>query len=202
MTPFPETRESLIRRLPNLADAEAWDAFVEIYEPLLFRLARGRGMQQADAEDFVQEVLAAVARAVERWLAEKNRGPFRAWLFRIASNLAVNFLTRPKHQRLGTGDERTAQRLAEQPASAQDSSELFLAEYRRELFRWAAERIRGTVSERQWTAFWLSTIGGRPIASVARQLGVSVGSVYISRSRVAKRIRETIQNHEQSWRAT
>jgi RNA polymerase sigma-70 factor (ECF subfamily) len=55
----PETRETLIRRLPNTTDVEAWDAFVEIYEPLLFRLARGRGMQAADAEDFVQEVLAA-----------------------------------------------------------------------------------------------------------------------------------------------
>lgn len=198
MTPLPETRESLIRRLPNLADAEAWDAFVQIYEPLLFRLARGRGLQQADAEDFVQEVLSAVARAVERWLDEKERGPFRAWLFRIASNLAVNFLTRPKHQRLGTGDQRMAQWLEQQRAPAGDSSDLFRTEYRRELFRWAAEQIRGTVSKRQWTAFWLSTVGGRPIASVARELGVSVGSVYISRSRIAKRIREAIQNYDES----
>jgi hypothetical protein len=62
----PETRETLIRRLPDAADVEAWDEFVAIYEPLLFRLARGRGMQPADAEDFVQEVLTAVARNIGR----------------------------------------------------------------------------------------------------------------------------------------
>lgn len=36
----PETRETLIRRLPNAADVEAREMIVEIYEPMLFRLAR------------------------------------------------------------------------------------------------------------------------------------------------------------------
>jgi hypothetical protein len=36
----PSTRETLNQRLPNAADVEAWDQFVAIYEPLLFRLAR------------------------------------------------------------------------------------------------------------------------------------------------------------------
>src|SRR5262245_35438851 len=126
----PETRETLIRRLPNAADIEAWDAFVEIYEPLLFRLARGKGLQPADAEDLVQEVLAAVAQAVGRWVADDGRGSFRAWLFRIAQNRAINFLTRPGHQRLGSGDSGIARLLAEQPQSTDDSSELFLREYR------------------------------------------------------------------------
>jgi RNA polymerase sigma-70 factor (ECF subfamily) len=193
----PETRETLIRRLPNAADVEAWDVFVDIYEPLLFRLASGRGMQTADAEDFVQEVLAAVTRGIDRWVADKDRGSFRAWLFRIASNLAVNFLTRSKHQRLGSGDSQIARLLEEQPAKGSDSSELFLKEYRRELFRWAAERVRQKVSESQWMVFWLTSVEERPIADVAREYGMSVGSVYIARSRMTKRIREKIRAHEE-----
>jgi eukaryotic-like serine/threonine-protein kinase len=55
VAPLPETRETLIRRLPDAGDAEAWDVFVEIYEPLLFRLAAAKGLQPADAEDFVQD---------------------------------------------------------------------------------------------------------------------------------------------------
>jgi RNA polymerase sigma-70 factor (ECF subfamily) len=193
----PETRETLIRRLPNAADVEAWEVFMEIYEPLLFRLARGRGMQLADAQDFVQEVLAAVAGNIERWVARDQRGSFRAWLFRIAYNLGVNFLTRPKHQRWGTGDSQIAHLLAELPAVSEDSSELFLREYRRELFRWAAERVREQVSERQWEVFWLTSIEERPIAEVAEEFAMSVGSVYIARSRITKRIREMIRRHEE-----
>jgi RNA polymerase sigma-70 factor (ECF subfamily) len=192
VTQSPETRETLLRRLPDAADAEAWDVFVEIYEPLLFRLARSRGMQPADAEDFVQEVFTAVTRNIERWVADADRGPFRAWLFRIASNLAINFLTRHKHGRLGTGDSQVARLLAEQPAASADSS-LFLNEYRRELFRWAAERVREQVSQRQWLAFWRTSVEDRPIDDVARELGVSVGSVYIARCRITKRIRELIR---------
>jgi RNA polymerase sigma-70 factor (ECF subfamily) len=187
----------LIQRLPNTADVEAWEVFVEIYEPLLFRLARGRGMQPADAEDYVQEVLAAVLRNIERWLASENRGSFRAWLFRIASNLCVNFLTRPRHQRWGTGDSQIARMLQEAPASAADSSELFLKEYRRELFRWAAERVREQVSQRQWMVFWLTSVEDRPIGEVAAEFQMSVGSVYIARSRITRRIRETIREHEE-----
>jgi RNA polymerase sigma-70 factor (ECF subfamily) len=193
----PETRETLIRRLPNAADVEAWDVFLEIYEPLLFRLARGRGMQAADAEDFVQEVLSAVANSIERWVAGEDRGPFRAWLFRIATNLSINFLTRPKHQRLGSGDAQTGRLLEELPARASDSAELFLREYRRELFRWAAEQVRAQVSERQWLAFWQTSVEDRPAAEVAEEFGMSVGSVYVARSRITKRIRNLIRAHEE-----
>lgn len=193
----PETRETLIQRLPNAADVEAWDVFLEIYEPLLFRLASGRGMQPADAEDFVQEVLAAVARNIDRWVASEDRGSFRAWLFRIAFNLGVNFLTRPKYQRLGSGDSRIARMLEEVPAASADSSEQFLKEYRRALFRWAADRVREQVSEQQWMVFWLTSVEDRSIAEAAAEYKMSVGSIYAARSRITKRIREMIREHEE-----
>ncbi len=195
-----ETCETLIRRLPNAADVEAWDVFVEIYEPLLFRIGRVRGLQQADCEDLVQEVLAAVAKAVGNWVADEKRGSFRVWLFRIASNLAVNFLARAKHRRLGSGDSQIARLLEELPANVGDSSELFLNEYRRELFRWAAERVHGQVSEQQWRAFWLTTVEGHAIAAVAQEHGMTVGSVYIARSRITERIRNMIRKHEEQTR--
>jgi RNA polymerase sigma-70 factor (ECF subfamily) len=130
-------------------------------------------------------------------VAGKDRGPFRAWLFRIASNLAVNFLTRPKHRRLGSGDREIEQLLNEQPAPGVDSTTLFIKEYRRELFRWAAERVREQVSERQWMAFWLTSIEDRPAADVAQEYRMSLGSIYVARSRITKRIRDLIREHEE-----
>ncbi len=192
----PETRESLIQRLPDAADIDAWNRFVEIYEPLLFRLARSKGFQTADAEDFVQEALTAISRAIGRWVIEENRGKFRVWLFRIAQNLAANFLTRPKHKRLGSGDSQVARLLNELPAN-QGSSSDFQREYQRELFRWAAENVREQVSEKQWKAFWLTSVENLEIGEVATELKMSVGSIYIARFRITARIRGFIQTHEE-----
>ena len=65
----PETRASLILRLQDANDIVAWDEFAEIYAPVVYRSARRIGLQSADADDVVQEVLAAVARSVKDWIA-------------------------------------------------------------------------------------------------------------------------------------
>jgi RNA polymerase sigma-70 factor (ECF subfamily) len=190
MPSLPETRASLILRLPDAADAAAWDEFVAVYAPLVYRLARRHGLQPADADDLVQEVLAAVARSVENWLANGERGPFRAWLFRIARNITVNHLTRPRGRPLGTGDSNMVHYLAQHADRHSDAANDFDLEYRREVFRWASDQARTAVTERTWQAFWLTSIEDRPIDDVARQLEMSVGSVYIARSRVMARLRE------------
>ena len=51
----PDTRASLILRLPDAADAAAWDELMAIYGPLVFRMAVRQGMQAADADDLVQK---------------------------------------------------------------------------------------------------------------------------------------------------
>lgn len=71
---MPDTRISLILRLPQSADAAAWREFVELYEPLVLRFARKRGLQEADAQDLVQRVFASVAGAVDRWQPDAARG--------------------------------------------------------------------------------------------------------------------------------
>ena len=190
-TPVPDTRQSLILRLPNQQDVEAWDEFTAIYQPLVYRLARVKGFQHADAQEVVQEVMVSVSRAVGRWQPDAERGRFRDWLFCISRNLMINFLTRKKHKPLGSGDSGIEQLLYAQCESSGEQSQLYDLEYQREVFRTVAARVRKEVSDKSWQAFWRSSVENQPIEAVADQLGVSVGAVYISRSRIMARLRRS-----------
>lgn len=195
-SPIPETRNSLIFRLSDKQDVEAWVQFVEIYEPLVYRLARSRGLQDADSREIVQEVLIAVASAVERWDPDPKLGRFRDWLFGIARNLMIKFLTRRKHRPLGTGDSAVAELLNQQVDPDNDESVSFDLEYRREVFRWAANRVRDQVSESTWQAFWLTSVEEHPIVEAAENLCLTVGAVHIARSRIRGRLRVMVQQFE------
>jgi RNA polymerase sigma-70 factor (ECF subfamily) len=197
MPSLPETRASLILRLPDRGDAAAWDEFAAVYGPLVYCLARRKGLQPADADDLVQEVLAAVARSVETWLAREDRGGFRAWLLTISRNTTLNFLTRAKHRPLGTGDSDVARRLNQLGDANSGVASEFDLEYRREVFRWAADRVRSAVSPATWQAFWQTTVAGQPVAEAARELSLSVGSVYIARSRVMARLQSEVRRFEE-----
>lgn len=192
---LPETRASLILRLQDAADVAAWDEFAATYAPAVYRSARRQGLQAADADDLVQEVLSAVARSVTGWLAREDRGAFRAWLFRIARNTAIDFLTRRRHRPWAAGGDVDPDQLQQVQADADVSSQLDM-EYRRQIFLKASEIVRRQVSETTWQAFHRTGVQQHSVAQVAKELQISHGSVYIARSRVMKRLQQTVKTIE------
>ena len=160
-------------RLSDRHDAEAWTQFVAIYGPLVYRLARHKGFQDADAHEIVQEVMVSVSRAVQRWQPDAQLGRFRDWLFRIARNLILNFMTRRHHQSIASGGEMT--KMMEQQIDPHcEESAAFDLEYHRELFRWAAEQVQDQVKPATWQAFWMTSVEEMAIPDVAAKLGISV----------------------------
>lgn len=192
MSLVPETRPSLLLRLRDARNQQAWTEFLEIYEPLIARLVRRRGIQAADIGEVTQEVLLAVASSIHRWESDPAKGSFRGWLATIARNLVVNFLIRQSRHPRGSGDSQIKRWLEDQPAPEGEMSALFDLERKRQTFRWASEQIRTEFRETTWRAFWLTAVENRDIADVAKELGVTAGMVYVSRSRVMKRLRETV----------
>ena len=189
----PTTRPSLVLRLRNLDDEAAWAEFVQIYEPLIYRLARAKGLQHADAQDLCQDVFRGVAGAIERWDPDPAKGSFRGWLFRIARNLLVNFLARQPRGGRGTGRTSVQELLEAQPADDGHAQAEFAAEFKRRAFRWAAERIKEEFTDSTWRAFWRTGVDGQPVAETAKELGLSPGAVYVARSRVLARLRERVE---------
>ena len=190
----PETRASLLLRLRGSRDETAWSEFMAIYAPFVKRLARRRGLQDADADDLVQDVFRAVAQSIERQDYEPQRGSFRGWLFRIARNLVVNFLIRQERHPRGSGDSRVNDLLGAVPSPAE--SALFEAEYKRQVLYWAAEQVRAEFSVLTWKAFWQAGVEGRCAGDVAAALGTTVGTIYHCKSRVMARLRKKIEEIE------
>jgi RNA polymerase sigma factor (sigma-70 family) len=188
----PTTRPSLVLRLRDPRDTAAWTEFVEIYEPLIYRLAKNKGLQDADAQDLCQDAFRAVASAIERWDPDPAKGRFRGWLFRITRNLLVNFLADRRRNILGSGSSSIAELLEAQPASDIEAEAEFEVEFRRRAFRWAADQVKKDFAETTWRAFWKTAVENKPIAAAAQELGLSVGAVYIARTRVLARLRERV----------
>jgi RNA polymerase sigma-70 factor (ECF subfamily) len=187
------TRHSLIVKLRDPGAVDAWREFVALYEPLVYGLARRKGLQDADARDLCQEVFRAVAGAMDRWDPNPARGTFRGWLSRIARNLLLNFLTRKQHEPRGSGSTSVQDLLDAQPAADPSVTALFETEYRRRVFRWVAEKIQREFTPTTWQAFWRTAVGGQPPKDVAAELGLSIGAVYIARSRVVARLRQRVE---------
>jgi RNA polymerase sigma factor (sigma-70 family) len=190
MASAPQTRPSLLVRIRDAGDRAAWVQFVEIYAPLVYRFARGRGLQDADAADLTQEVLQAVAGARRRLEYDPQRGTFRGWLFTVARNRLHNFLARQRRFARHHTQPADGQELEACPDTREE--EWWEQEHRRRLFDWAAGRVRGGFQERTWRAFWATAVEGRSAGEVAGALGMSVGAVYVARSRVLARLREEI----------
>ena len=196
MNSTPETRASLLIRVRDPADQAAWHEFVEIYRPVILRLARQRGMQDADADDVTQQILVSVARAVERLEHDPQRARFRTWLNRVAHNAILNALTRGKPDR-GSGGPTLLHVLDDQETPAGPDSDLLRLEHRREVFRWAARQVRQEFQPETWDAFWQTAVEERAVEDVAEELGKNRGAIYAARSRIIRRIQEKVTEYQQ-----
>ena len=103
----------------------------------------------------------------------------------------TDFLRAQDREVQGTGDTGMLHAIDEQPDASQP--DLWEREFRRTLFEWAVDRIRCDFEDTTWRAFWQTSVDDRETVEVAEELGLSVGAVYIARSRVLARLRKEIE---------
>ena len=188
MALVPDTRYTLLRRICDPADEASWEEFWRLYDPVVYRMSRRFGLQDADARDLTQDVMAAVMQAIRRWEPDENRGRFRAWLATVVRNQTISVLRRRHPGTRGSGDTGVLRQLAAVPAK-----DAFTEEVRRAAFHQAAEVVQMQVEAPTWSAFWQTSVLGQSVEEVSRELKLSVGSVYAARSRVLARLRREIE---------
>lgn len=197
MTDFPQTRSSLIAQVQSPEDQDAWDQFVLIYRPVIYRMARRRGMQDADAQDVVQTVFMRLAASIQRWEKTEPATKFRHWLRRVARNAIVSAFSRQPKDAAAGGSE-ILNLLAEQPEIETDVEQELATEAMREHYLRAARVVKTDVDPDTWRAFELTVVRGQSCDEAAALLGKSVGAVYAARSRVMRRLREQVQRLQES----
>ena len=197
MPEAPATRQSLLLRLRDFQDHEAWTQFVEVYAPLIYAYVRKRGVQDADAADLTQACLRKVTDHVGNLDYDPKTDSFRGWLFTIVRHKLLDFHARPRHLWQGSGDVQLHALIENQAERENGDTTEWEREYQRSLFAWAAEKVKPQVQPATWQAFWQTAVEGKPGEEVARKLGMSLGAVYIAKSRVIVRLREAIRAMEE-----
>lgn len=195
MSSSPVTQASLLIRIRNPQDQMAWSEFVRIYAPLIHAYGRRRGLQDADAADLAQSVLCRLSSAATHFEYNPGRGQFRAWLFTITRNEYLKMFHRRALPSAGQGGTELRQ-LLEQQADDRADEDVWRRNYDWRLFEWAAQRVQTEFRESTWRAFWETTVENKEVQHVAQELGISVGAVYIARSRILARIRQEIDRVE------
>lgn len=178
------THLTLLERLRNPRDEQAWIRFADLYTPLLLRWALQLRLQSADAADLVQDVMVLLSRKLPG-NAYTHTGSFRAWLKTVFRN---KLRERLRRRQPATCDESPA--LETLAAPEDDSAE---EEDRRLLLQRGLALIRPEFSDVTWQAFWQYAMCERAPAEVAQELNISTGTVYAAKSRVLQRLRLDLQ---------
>jgi RNA polymerase sigma factor (sigma-70 family) len=186
----PSTRITLLARLRKTEDAEAWRTFVDLYTPLVYRFCRSRGLQDADARDVTQQVLAIVHRTIGRFEYDRERGRFRNWLGAVAAHEITRQQRKDRRPGKGAG-EGLGEAAALMETAAADPA--WIEEFNGYIFQRALEQVRQEFDGLVWQAFELTWLQDAKPRDAASQLGKPTAWVYKSRYRVLKRLREALE---------
>ena len=194
MNSNPPTQPTLLVRIRDARDQEAWGRFVDLYAPLVYGFLHKRGLQDADAADLTQDVMRQVAAASHSLEYDARRGSFRGWLFTVVQNRLTDHWRREGLRERGAGDTDAQQQLNEVPQpGGLDASAQWDADYERQLFQFAANIVKQDFGEATWQAFWWTAVEGRPGQEVADELGITVAAVYLAKGRVMTRLKEQVK---------
>jgi RNA polymerase sigma-70 factor (ECF subfamily) len=186
-----ETSVSLLERLAGTPTDDDWRRLVDLYQPLLGAWMARAGVPAADADDLIQEVLLVVFREVGGF---ERRGPgaFRCWLRTILTHRVRSYFRGRQYRPIAAGGSDGLRWLdkLEEPGSA--LSRQWDREHDEHVADSLLRRVERDFAPATWQAFSRQVLAGEPAARIAGELGLSLNSVLLAKSRVLKRLRQEL----------
>ena len=186
------TRASLLSRLQDWGNEEGWREFFLAYWRLIYNFARKAGLEDADAQDVVQETMLAVSKAMPDFRYDRSRGRFRAWLLTVVrTRLANHWERQGRRQRL----ETAVQHKGAEDASS-DLEKCWEDEWNKRVVSSALERLRQRTQGRQFLFFDMVERQGIAVDKAASATGFNVAHAYVIRHRLRRMLREEVKRLE------
>jgi RNA polymerase sigma factor (sigma-70 family) len=178
------TDRSLLRKLRDSQDQQAWETFIARYGPMI----RGwcRHWFPHETEDRVQDVYCKLVDRLRTFEYDPARGRFRGWL-KTLTNRLMRDLKRIKREAAGDSE-----RFLDEAAARQDLLARLAAEFDLELLEEAKKHVRSRVTSRTWSAYEETAERGRSPAAIALALGMSVGAVHQAKHHVIAQLQQAI----------
>jgi len=192
------TRQSLLQRLKNLDDQGSWQEFFDLYWKMIYRLARRAGLNDADAQDVLQETLIAVAKNLPGFDYDPAVGSFKSWLGQMARWRITDLSRKRQFQSGGQTLEREARLSTSAVESHSASEELDLQtawdeEWETNIFQAASAKVKSLVSAAHYQMFDLHVLKQVPAKEVSKRLGVKLADVYVAKYKVSRLLKKQVK---------
>lgn len=163
-------------------DTQAFETIVRSYEKQVYNLALRMVGNPEDAADMAQETFIKAYKALGSF---RNDSKFSVWLYRIATNVCIDFLRRNRHVKsvsLTADDDEDAQ--LDIPDLSADPEELLS----RKMTADAVRRGLETLCEHHRSILMLREINGLSYEEIAQTLDIDIGTVKSRIFRARKRL--------------
>lgn len=185
------TSSSLLVRVRDHADAEAWGRLVTLYAPLLRDWLRRHAVPPHDQDDLVQDVLHAVAQEMPHFSYDREKGGFRGWLRTVLVHRLRNYWRQRRSRPLATGDNQFITGVLDQLEDSRSTlAQVWEQEHDQHVVARLLELVRGDFETTTWEAFRRTALEGQEVSAVAAGLGLTVNAVKLAKHRVLKRLRQ------------
>ncbi|GMU84053.1 MAG: hypothetical protein AMXMBFR47_39230 [Planctomycetota bacterium] len=182
------TSAKLLARVAEGADPAAWREFCDRYGELIRSFARRKGVQEADCDDLLQDVLISLTKALPGFTYDPSRGKFRSYL----KTIVLRSIFRKSRQKGAEVDLEGIEDLTRAASTDPEVDDFWEAEWRQHHVRLAMRTLSAEFNSADQAAFQAYAVEGQDAAAVAQRLGLSVAAVYQAKSRMVKRLSELI----------
>lgn len=190
------TRTTLIQRLKNWQDESSWQQFFDTYWKLIYGVALKSGLNDAEAQDVVQETMISVARHMPGFTYDRKIGSFKGWLLNMTRWRITDQIRKRKALGQSFAEDAAAgsKKLEEtiDPNSG-NMEALWETEWERNLYDAATAKIKRQLDPQKYQIFDLYVKKEWSPEKVAEAFGITVDQVYLTKHRVAELIKQEVE---------